>query len=253
MGGIVRRPIAVGLPCVLGVLLLLGAGCGRSKSVTVENSADTALEAQDELGEAISSLGAVDLFTTESKLDQLQEAQEKFQKAIQLRSRIVPVDYGDLKGLLPDRAGGMRRVSAKGRKEKLTSVFGDNYSLSEATGEYNTLDDESSYDDESHDKSVTIVISDSPVTVLQTLLNWKRESRESEGDEGYERKTDYKGHKALESFENEGEEGLIEVLVAGRFSISVNTFGLPASALTESLDKIDFDTLLSLEEQGISE
>jgi len=141
------------------------------------------------------------------------------------------VDFRELRALLPEEAAGLRRTAARGRK---TGAFGAG--VSEATGDYG----------EASTPQLEIQITDlaamGPLGVL-TGLGWTSAEIDSEGDDGYERTTQYAGHKGLEKYRTIDRSGSAKVMIAGRFMIEIKGNNIDPAQLRAAADAIDFDAL----------
>ena len=69
---------------------------------------------------------------------------------------------------------------------------------------------------------------------------------DKETESGYEKTTKYRGHKAYEKYDNEYQNGSIEVLVSGRFMVSVSGNNVPMEMIKSSIDEIDIFALESI-------
>lgn len=67
-----------------------------------------------------------------------------------------------------------------------------------------------------------------------------------ETDEGYTKSLTIEDSPALESFQKEGKEGQLMLIVSKRFMVQVQTTGLESSALKEWLGKVDVKKLADL-------
>lgn len=143
------------------------------------------------------------------------------------------VDFRELKGLLPAELPGLKRVSASGEK---SGALGMVLSFAEARyeGEGNAY--------------LTLKITDYGGTGLASMMNagWAMSEVDRETETGYERTTEVAGHKAMEKYDTQYQNGSLEVLVAGRFMIEIDASKVPAERLQEAVLKVDLSKLAAL-------
>ena len=73
---------------------------------------------------------------------------------------------------------------------------------------------------------------------------------DKESETGYEKTTKYKGHKAYEKYDNEYQDGSIEVLVSGRYMVSVQGNNISMDIIKNAMDEIDIGKLEAMKEAG---
>jgi hypothetical protein len=141
------------------------------------------------------------------------------------------VDFRELRALLPAELGGLRRTNASGRK---TGAFGVN--VAEATGEYG----------EGDGARLEVKITDlgamGPAAGMANF-GWMATEMDSEGDEGYERTTDYQGRKGLEEYRTIDKSGSAKLMVAGRFMVEVSGNNIEPAQLKAAVESIDLGAL----------
>jgi len=71
---------------------------------------------------------------------------------------------------------------------------------------------------------------------------------DKETESGYEKTVKYKGHKAFEKYNHQDQYGSIEVLVSGRFMVSVNGNNVPMEVIKSAIDQIDIGRLEAMKE-----
>jgi hypothetical protein len=141
------------------------------------------------------------------------------------------VDFRELRALLPEEIGGLRRTNAQGKK---TGAFGAG--ISEASGNYG----------EAGGPQLTVEIKDlgamGPFGAMAGL-GWTATEIDSESDQGYERTTEYNGRKGLEKFKSADKSGSASVMVSGRFMIEIKGNGIEPGQLKSAAESIDFAAL----------
>jgi len=141
------------------------------------------------------------------------------------------VDFRELRALLPEEAAGLRRTSANGRK---TGAFGVH--VSEAVGDYGV----------SEGPRLEIKITDlgamGPAAAMASL-GWTATEVDSEGDQGYERTTDYQGRKGIEQFRTIDKSGTAKVMLGGRFMVEISGTNIEPSQLRAAVESLDLGAL----------
>ena len=141
------------------------------------------------------------------------------------------VDFRELRALLPAEAAGLRRTAARGKK---TGAFGAG--VSEATGDYG----------EAGTPQLVMQITDlaamGPLAAMADF-GWISAEIDSEGDDGYERTTEYEGRRGVEKYRTIDRTGSAKVMVAGRFMVEIKGDNIDPAQLRAAAEAIDFDAL----------
>lgn len=183
-------------------------------------------------------------------IDDFVDNVKQFQKDMEKGEEIEPADFRDLKALLPDEIGDLKRVNATGQKTNAFGVF-----ASETEGIYKyVIETDSPPDPELKDGKITIKITD-----LGNMKGWGSFAAfawtfaevDKETDSGYEKTIVYKGHKGFEEYNFSNQSGRKEVLVDKRFMVSVDGFKVPMDLIDEGLDEIDMDIFEELKHKGL--
>ncbi len=168
-------------------------------------------------------------------VDDFVDNMKEVQKNMEEGQKYEVVDFRDLKALLPESLGDLKRTNAEGEK---SSAMG--FTISKAEADYNNED---------YSQSMDIEITDlAGATGYAGLAawGWAMVDIDKETESGYEKTTKYRGHKAYEKYDNEYQNGSIEVLVSGRFMVSVNGNSVPMEMIKSSMDEIDISALESI-------
>ena len=75
---------------------------------------------------------------------------------------------------------------------------------------------------------------------------WSQLEIDKESDEGYEKTLKVAGHPAFETWQKEGKSGNIQVYVAKRFIVTVQTTGLASEKAQEVAKALPLDKLAAL-------
>lgn len=144
---------------------------------------------------------------------------------------VDPVDFRELKALLPESTASLKRTEATGEK---TGAMG--FTVSVAKGQYNGDADES--------LSLEIVDTGGIAGMAtMAMAAWTMADIDKETATGYEKTTKIDGHKAFEKYNNESKSGEINVLVADRYIVNVHGNNISVDKMKEALTDVDFDKL----------
>jgi hypothetical protein len=156
-------------------------------------------------------------------------------------SAAEPVDFRELRALLPETVNGLARTDARGER---SSGFG--MSTSQATGEYGT-----------GDRSMTLTITDSGTLtgLLAFTQAWAALDIDQESDTGFERTFKLKGHPAHISYSSDSgySYGQSQVIVGGRFIVALEASNVDPAELQRGLESVDIDKLDSMKLIGVKE
>ncbi len=172
-------------------------------------------------------------------LDDFVDKAKEVQKSMEEGKKYEVVDFRELKALLPENLGDLKRTNAEGEK---SGAMG--FTISKAEADYNNED---------YSQRIDIEITDLTGTSGFAGLaawGWAMADVDKETETGYEKTTKYKGHKAFEKYDNQDQYGSIEVLVAGRFMVSVNGNNVPMQVIMSAIDAIDIGKLEAMKEAG---
>jgi len=165
-------------------------------------------------------------------VDDFVDNMKEVQKSMEEGKKYEVVDFRDLKALLPESIGDLKRTNAQGEK---SGAMG--FTISKAEADYNNEDYSQSIDIEITD------LSGASGYAGFAAWGWAMVDVDKETETGYEKTTKYKGHKAYEKYDNQDQYGSIEVLVSGRFMLSVNGNNVPMAVLKSTIDEIDIGKL----------
>ncbi len=212
--------------CMLVIALLNMSGCGKSpEQKRIEEAAKQAGEAGQALKEGAQKMA---------------DAMKGLSGEGVEGTKVEPVNFRDLKALLPEALPGMTRSGAEGEK---TSVMG--IKVSEAHARY----------ENEEGASVTVKITDMGSVsgfVGMATLAWAHADVDRETETGYERTTTYDGHKAFEKFNTESRDGELNIFVAGRFVVNIEGYGVEMSYLKSAAGSINLKALEAMKNTGVT-
>lgn len=170
-------------------------------------------------------------------VDDFVDNMKEVQKSMEEGKKYEVVDFRELKALLPETIGNLKRANAQGEK---SGAMG--FTISKAEADYNNEDYSQSIDIEITD------LSGASGYAGFAAWGWAMVDVDKETETGYEKTTKYKGHKAYEKYDNQDQYGSIEVLVSGRFMLSVNGNNVPIAVIKSAVDQIDIGKLEAMKD-----
>jgi hypothetical protein len=173
-------------------------------------------------------------------IDDFVDKMEDLNKEMEEGKEYEVVDFRLLKDMLPEQVGPLPRTSATGEKNS-----GMGFTISETRGKY-TLEDTG--------QRIEIEIKDMGSMKGWAGLaawGWTMAEVDKETDTGYERTIEYKGHKGFEEYDNETQDGKIEVFIAKRYMVSVKGWDVPMDLIKEGLDEVDVGELEDMKDAGL--
>jgi hypothetical protein len=142
------------------------------------------------------------------------------------------IDFHELKAMLPASLPGMQRTEASGQGGEAMGVKSSN-----ATGRYTN----------GAGGSIRIEITDlGSMAGLAALAGKADANMEKETSTGYERTRKVDGQLTHERYDRSAKSGAVGVLVANRFSVTVEGSGVEAAALNDALKAIDLSSLAAM-------
>lgn len=148
-----------------------------------------------------------------------------------------PVDFRELKALLPQELAGLRRTDVRGEK---TGMGGFNVSAAEAR-----------YGDGS-DRSLELKITDMGGSglALAGLAAWAMVETDEETPEGHERSGKADGRPFHEKYNRKDRSGEFSLVVGQRFLVEANGDKVDASVLKSAVTSMDLAKLESMKDAG---
>ena len=140
------------------------------------------------------------------------------------------VDPKLLKAMLPADADGLKRKEASSEKNAMMG-----FGISTASAKY--------ANDAGEQIDVEIIDVAGTGVALMGLAAWSMASIDKETEDGYEKTTEYKDHKAFEQYNTKSKNGEISVLVANRYIVQVKGDNVGIDKIKSVLNAIDLDAL----------
>lgn len=215
---------------LVGVLCLGLAACGPSDEERAQQEAE---ELAENMRQAARELRE----SAQKSPENIEEAMGQLAEAFGGEA-VESVPAQSLKDLLPESWPDMKRVRISANKN---GAMG--FTVSNAEADYKSLDDQS---------NATMMIKISDIGSMQGFarmgLSWLDAEVSEETEDGFNRTTQYKGHRAMENFETRGSGSTASkvVFVDSRFLIEIEVVDLPFETIDEVLDTIPVDALSAL-------
>lgn len=168
-------------------------------------------------------------------VDKFVEGMKEVQKSMKEGQKYEVVDFRELKELLPESVGKLNRTNAEGEK---SGAMG--FTVSRTQGNYNNED---------YSESIDIEIVDlAGASGMAGLAawGWAITDIDKETETGYEKTIKYNGHKGYEKYNTQDMYGSLEVLVSGRYMVTVNGSNVSMDFIKSSFDEIDLGKLESM-------
>lgn len=168
---------------------------------------------------------------------QVEQAAQKMGEALAVGSQVEPIDFRELKLLLPESVAGLKRVRSEGARSNVMGIASSR-----------TL---AAYEDGKGARLEIELIDAGTLTGLASVaFGWIHVEIDKEGDGGYERTTTLAGRKAFERYSKKDRAGELDVMVAGRFVVSARGTGIDMKTFREALGKLDLDRLEAMKSRG---
>lgn len=179
----------------------------------------------------------------EDAFSQLGSALEEMGEALGGNTKVEPVNFRDLREVLPERLRGLDKGKSSG---ETTGALGFKVSTVEQI-----------YENEDGDERLEITVVDlgSLKNAAVLGMDWLNMEFDREDDNGFERTTEINGHPALEKCETMGSTERCEVhlIVAERFVVDLESKGLSVRQMRDALDDIDLRKLEKMRNDGVTE
>ncbi len=206
-----------------------------------EQAAKAAAEAADEASEEAGEDADDAADSAKDAPQNIQEAMAEMQKAIAKNtSNVEPVNFRDLKKMLPEKAAGIARSDAKGEKAGAMGM-----KISNAQGTY-----------KDGDKRVQVKIVDMGTMkgfAAMAAAGWAMAEIDRESDDGYERTTKIDGHKAYEKWNSKTKRGEVKMILVDRFMVEVEGRNVKMEDLMSTAKGLPLDDLVEMKNEGVGE
>lgn len=223
--------------------LLVAGGCGQSAEQQAKE--DTAKKL-DDAGKQMER-AAKDLEEAAKKGGQgMADAMAKMGVAVggavseaakTIGTAIEPVDFRELKALLPAGIGAMKRTSSEGEKGGGFGIV-----VAHAQGRY-----------EGDGGNIDLKITDpgnlSGFAAMAAM--WMNMELDKETDTGYEKTGTANGRRFHEKYDKSAKSGEYTVIVGNRFMVEINGHGVDMPTMKKAIDQLDLAKLESMKDVGV--
>ncbi len=227
----------------LVAVLLVAGGCGQSAEQQAKE--DTAKKL-DDAGKQMER-AAKDLEEAAKKGGQgMADAMAKMGVAVggavseaakTIGTAIEPVDFRELKALLPAGIGAMKRTSSEGEKGGGFGIV-----VAHAQGRY-----------EGDGGNIDLKITDpgnlSGFAAMAAM--WMNMELDKETDTGYEKTGTANGRRFHEKYDKSAKSGEYTVIVGNRFMVEINGHGVDMPTMKKAIDQLDLAKLESMKDVGV--
>lgn len=149
---------------------------------------------------------------------------------------VEPVDFRELKALLPESIGSMKRSAAEGEKGGAMGVV-----VSHAEGRY-----------EGSGTNIQVKITDpgnlSAFAAMAAV--WMNVEMDRETDSGYEKTGSSGGRRFHEQYDKSARTGEYTMVVGKRYMVEVRGTGVDMATLKKAMESIDLSKLESMKDAG---
>lgn len=228
------RARMIGVACMSALLVACGGGDGGTAEEAEQGAFASMREA---VSGAKQATGA---------LQELGAAAQQMAKDHEEGVTIDPVDFRELRDLLPESVGSLARKEITGEKN---SAMG--FTISTATAEYQgeTVDGHTPY--------LKMTITDVGGTqgmALLALAPWSMITIDKESSSGHEKTGTYEGFPSHEQFDNSGSypKGEMQVFIARRFVVAAEGREMQWEQIHDAVGQVDLKKLDGMKEVGVT-
>lgn len=151
---------------------------------------------------------------------------------------VEPVDFRELKALLPESVAGLKRTKSEGEKSAALGI-----ASSKASARYG--------DDSGKRVELEIVDMGTLKGIGALAFGWLGASIDRESDDGYERTSVFEGCRMHEEFSKSDGRGETTLIVADRFVVKAEGKGLSAEEMKKAVASVDRKKLEAMKGIGV--
>ena len=224
--------------------LVLMAACGKTPEQQAKEEAAKQLEeAGKQMEQAAKSMEAAAKKGGEGMADAMAKMGAAVGGAVtgaakSMQTATEPVDFRELKNLLPAGIGAMKRTSSEGEKG---GGFG--FVVSHAEARY-----------EGGGGHATVKITDpgnlSGMAAMAAM--WMNLELDKESDTGYEKTGTANGRRFHEKYDKASKSGEYTVIVANRFIVEVDGNGIDMATMKKAIEQVNIAKLESMKDVGVA-
>lgn len=232
-----RIPVKTLLTVALAAVLVACGKAPEQKSAEIKSAPENRLEQWSKSVESASK--RMEQAAQEGKPEDLGKALGGLLGALTGGENVDPVDFRELKALLPENVGGLKRTKSAGEKSAALGI-----SSSKASARYG--------DESGRRVELEIVDMGTLKGVGALALGWLGASIDRESDDGYERTSVFEGCRMHEEFSRSSGRGETTLIVADRFIVKAGGTGLSADEMKRAVASVDRKKLESMKGFGVA-
>jgi hypothetical protein len=227
---------------VLAALLLMSA-CGKTaEQQAKEDAAKQLQEASRQMEQAAKDMEAAAKKGGEGMADAMAKMGMAVGGAVtgaakSVQTTVEPVDFRELKNLLPAGIGSMKRTTSEGQKG---GGFGFVVSHAEAR-----------YEGEGGHATLKITDPGNLSGLAAMAAMWMNLELDKETDTGYEKTGTANGRRFHERYDKSSKSGEYTVIVANRFIVEVDGNGVDMTTMKKAIDQVNIAKLESMKDVGV--
>jgi hypothetical protein len=168
-------------------------------------------------------------------------AEEEAKDKPKADAKAAPVDFRKLKEQMPESLAGIKRSSLDGQK-----IAAGEFVMAQAEAHYA----KQSENEEENLPRVQVVCTDFGAgegsTAKVTAGLWAQAEMDQESDDGYSKTVKVGTHPGMETYSKGGKRGTLELVVADRFMLRIETTNLPAEQLQKIAKELPLAKLAEL-------
>ncbi|MDB5323306.1 MAG: transposase [Phycisphaerales bacterium] len=146
------------------------------------------------------------------------------------------VDFRKLKELMPAELNGLKRSECNGERNKIGDM-----SISQVTATYKKGDEEGA-------QKIEVQVMDySNLEMAKGMAAaWTTIEIDKESDNGFEKTIKIKDNPGFLTWQKDGKHGQVQLLVGGRYVVSVQTDNIPSDQVIKVAEALPLDKLAAL-------
>jgi hypothetical protein len=164
----------------------------------------------------------------------MNQAEQAIKKAVEQQQPVEPVNFHELKALLPQNAGGFTQTNSSGETAGAMTI-----KISKAEGDYK--------DGSGKELRLVIIDTGGMGMGLMGMAAWSSITIDKEDSNGYERTTTLNGYKSFEKFRKNGESSELAVLAENRFVVTATCRGCSMEKLRAVVNAVPLGKLKNMQ------
>ena len=227
---------------IVAAMLLLATACGKTPDEQArEDAANKMKDAGKQMEQAAKQMGEAMKQGGQGMGDAMAKMGVAVTGAVGEAAKTVgtpvePVDFRELKAMLPETVGSMKRVSAEGEKSGAVGIV-----VSHAKARY-----------EGDGSSLQVKITDpgnlSGFAAMAAM--WMKVEIDRETETGYEKTGSIAGRRFHEKYDKSAKSGEYTMVVGNRYMVDVHGNGVDMATMKKAMDQLDLAKLEGMKDAG---